>query len=192
MFVIFQVNAGFLINQLTKYLYIRQLNPLYLIKNCALHCRIFQKRSFFTTFLVFLTVDEVCYISNKNQPPNNLAKRQYFYTRQFISLLHFERNLVLLIAKPFPKHPLFITVSLFLTVCNVCNIQINTNFFINQLKNIFRQDTFSPSFDSRKKLCSPSQKLLETFLLHFTTFYKHFTKFLLIFKADEVCNISNK
>ena len=78
MFVIFQVNAGFLINQLTKYLYIRQLNPLYLIKNCALHCRIFQKRSFFTTFLVFLTVDEVCYISNKNQPPNNLVKSQYF------------------------------------------------------------------------------------------------------------------
>ena len=152
-------------------------------KLCALGRRMFCKGPLFTTFLVFLTVDEVCYISNKNQPPNNLAKRQYFYTRQFISLLHFERNLVLLIAKPFPKHPLFITVSLFLTVCNVCNIQINTNFFINQLKNIFRQDTFSPSFDSRKKLCSPSQKLLETFLLHFTTFYKQFTTFFTNFQS---------
>ena len=168
--------------------------PFFISKKlCALDRRMFCKGPLFTTFLVFLTVDEVCYISNKNQPfSNNLAKRQYFYTRDFISLLHFERKLALFIAKPFRKHPLFTTFSLFLTVRNVCNIQINTDFFINQLKNIFTQDTFSPSFDSRKKLCSPSQKLLETFLLHFTAFYKQFTTFLLIFKADEVCNISNK
>ena len=137
-------------------------------KLCALGRRMFCKGPLFTTFLVFLTVDEVCYISNKNQPfSNNLAKRQYFYTRDFISLLHFERKLALFIAKPFRKHPLFTTFSLFLTVRNVCNIQINTDFFINQLKNIFTQDTFSPSFDSRKKLRSPSQKLLDIF----TTFY---------------------
>ena len=67
----------------------------------------------FTTFLVFLTVDEVRYISNKNQPPNNFAKRQYFYTRDFISFFHFERKLMLFIAKPFRKHPFLTTFSLF-------------------------------------------------------------------------------
>ena len=128
-------------------------------------------------------MDEVCYISNKNQSPNNLAKRQYFYTRDFVSLLHFERKSVLFIVKPFRKHPLFTTISLFLTVRNVCNIQINTDFFINWLKSIFTQDTFSPSFDLRKKLGSPSQKLLETFLLHFTTFYKQFTTFFTNFQS---------
>ena len=158
--------------------------PFFISKKlCALDRRMFCKGPLFTTFLVFLTVDEVCYISNKNQRPNILAKGQYFCTRDFISLLHFERNLVLFIAKLFGKHPLFTTLSLFLTVCNVCNIQINTNFFINQLKNIFTQDTFSPYFDSRKKLYSPSQKLLETFLLHFTTFYKQFTTFFTNFQS---------
>ena len=133
MFVIFQVKTGFLINQLTKYLYTRQLNPFYLKKkNLRSSSQNLLKRPFFTTFIVFLTVDEVCYISNKNQPfSNNLAKRQYFYTREFISLLHFERKLVLLIAKPFWKHPLFTTFSLFLTVRNVCNTQINIDCFIN-------------------------------------------------------------
>ena len=140
-------------------------------KNCALHRRIFQKHPLFTTFLAFLTVDEVCYISDKNQPPNNLAKYQYFYTRDFISLLHFEKKLALFIAKLFRKYPLFTTFSLFLIVGKVCNIQINTDFFINQLKNILTQDTFNPSFDSRKKLRSP-QKLLETF-----SFYYIFTNF---------------
>ena len=38
-------------------------------------------------------MDEVCNISNKYQPPSNLAKYQYFYTRNFISFLHFEIKL---------------------------------------------------------------------------------------------------
>ena len=183
MFVIFQVNAGFLKNQLTKYFYIRHLNPFYLKKkkNCTLHRRMFQKRQFFTTFLVFLTVDEVCYILNKNQPfSNNLAKRQYFYTRDFISLLHFERKFALLIAKSFRKHPLFTTFSLFLTVRNVCNIQINTNFFINYLENIFTQDTFSPpSIQGRN--CALHHKSFQKhfyyILLHFTNIFLHFYQF---------------
>ena len=181
MFAIFQVNAGFLKNQLTKYFYIRHLNPCYLKKkkkNCTLHRRIFQKRQFFTTFLVFLTVDEVCYISNKNQPfSNNLAKRQYFYTRDFISLLHFERKLALFIAKPFRKHPLFTTFSLFLTVRNVCNIQINTNFFINYLENIFTQDTFSPTSIQGRNCAlhhKSFQKHFYYILLYFTNIFLHF------------------
>ena len=132
-FVIFQVNADFLINQLTKYFYTRHLTLLlYFTKELALSiAESFKNIHFFSTFLLVFTVDGVCYISNKKQPPNNLAKRQYFYTRDFISLLHFERKLALFIAKPFRKHPLFTTFSLFLTVRNVCNTQINTDCFIN-------------------------------------------------------------
>ena len=36
------------------------------------------------------TVDEVCNISNKNQPPSNLAKLQYL--RYFISLIHIKEK----------------------------------------------------------------------------------------------------
>ena len=46
---------------------------------------------------------EVYYILNKYQPPNKLAKDQYFYTRNFMSLLHFEKELELPIAKVFRK-----------------------------------------------------------------------------------------
>ena len=60
-------------------------------------------------------MDEVCYSSNKYQPPNNLAKHQYFYPpfRKKIGTLHH---------KSFSKHPLFTTFSLFLKVSEVCTI----------------------------------------------------------------------
>ena len=49
-------------------------------------------------------MDEVRYISNKYQPPNNLAKYQYFYTRDFIFLLHFEKKIGALHRKDFSEH----------------------------------------------------------------------------------------
>ena len=55
----------------------------------------------FFIFLLVFTEDEVCHISNRYQPPNNLAEYQYFYTRDFISLLHFEKILALSIANVF-------------------------------------------------------------------------------------------
>ena len=70
-------------------------------KNCALHVRIFEKYPLFTTFLLVLIVNEVCNITNKKQPPSNLGKYQYFYTRDLISSTHFERKLVLSIASIF-------------------------------------------------------------------------------------------
>ena len=73
---------------------------------------LFEAPTFYHLFLVF-TVDEVCYISNKYQPPNNLVKHQYVYTREFIFLLHFEKKLTLSIANIFPKYSLFTTFSLF-------------------------------------------------------------------------------
>ena len=47
--------------------------------------------TFHPSLLIF-TVVEVCNITNKNQSPSNLAKYQYFYTRDFISFLHFGKD----------------------------------------------------------------------------------------------------
>ena len=65
-------------------------------------------------------MDEVCNISNENRPPNNLAKYQYFQTRDFLSFLHFEKELAFSIAKFFETST-FTTFLLFLTVNEVCN-----------------------------------------------------------------------
>ena len=73
-------------------------------------------------FLVFLTVDEVCYISNKYQPPYDLVKRQYLYTRGFICLLHFGKKMVLSIANVFRNIHFLPLFSLFLQVSEVCDI----------------------------------------------------------------------
>ena len=67
-------------------------------------------------------MDEVWYISNKYQPPYNLAKHQYFYTRDSISLLHFGKKIGSLHYKRFLRHALFTTFSLFLKVSEVGNI----------------------------------------------------------------------
>ena len=66
--------------------------PPLLQKNCVLHRRCFQKHLHFTTFLRVFAMDQVCSISNKHQPLNNLAKYQYFYTRDFISFRYFENK----------------------------------------------------------------------------------------------------
>ena len=55
--------------------------------------RISCKRSTFYHTLVAFTVEEVFNISYKYQPPSNLAKNQYFYTRDFMPLFHFQKNL---------------------------------------------------------------------------------------------------
>ena len=61
-------------------------------KICALHRRCFQKHPFFTPFLLDFTVHVVCNISNEYQPPYNLAKRQYFYTRDLYPLFISKKN----------------------------------------------------------------------------------------------------
>ena len=73
-------------------------------------------------FLVFLAVDEVCYISNKYQPPYDLVKCQYLYTRGFICLLHFGRKMALSIANVFRSIHFLPLFSLFLQVSEVCHI----------------------------------------------------------------------
>ena len=102
MFVIFQVNAYFLINQLTKHFYTRHFSPhLNLKKKSALHRIIFQKHPRLTTFLLVFTVDVVCNITNKNQPSRNLAKYRYFYRRDLVAFFHCEKKMSLSIVNFF-------------------------------------------------------------------------------------------
>ena len=58
----------------------------------------------------------------QHRPPYDLAKRQHFYTRDFISLIYFEKKIGALHRKRFTEHPLFTTFSLFLKVSDICNI----------------------------------------------------------------------
>ena len=154
-------------------------------------------------------MDELCFISNKYQPPNNLAKYQYFYTRDFIFFLHLEKKLALSIAKyqyfytgdfisllHFKKNCRFSSQKFFETStfyhmptsfsqwkrCAVFQIKID-RLVIYQNLNIFTQETFYPSFISKKN--GP---------LHRKRFPKHllFTTFSLFLTVSEVCNISNK
>ena len=77
--------------------------------------------TFHPSLLIF-TVVEVCNITNKNQSPSNLAKYQYFYTRDFIYPSFISEKIGALHRRGFSKHPLFTTFSLFLKVSEVCNI----------------------------------------------------------------------
>ena len=149
-YAIIQINAGFLIYQLTKYFYTTHLTPLLYIKKSlrsplknlletlfptvfpvdevcyisnkcwlpnksanTLHSSsIFKKflhlpwqnlleTSTFSTFLLVLTVDEVCYISNKYQPTHKLLKYQYFYPRHFKPFFQFNKEIACFIAEAF-------------------------------------------------------------------------------------------
>ena len=61
-----------------KNIFTQDTSPLFQKQIFALHRRCFYKHLLFTKFLIVSLVDQVCYISNKHQPLNNLAKRQYF------------------------------------------------------------------------------------------------------------------
>ena len=116
-------------------------------------------------------MDEVRYISNKYQPPKNSAKYQHFQSRDFNPSLISKKKKGALHRKRFSKHPLFTTFSLFLTERFVI-FQINTDFLINQLQNIFTLDTWHCPFLPTRNLCSLSHKFLET-----STFYQMPTSF---------------
>ena len=125
----------------------------------------------FTFYLIFtsFTVDEVSNISNKYQPPNNLAKCQYFYTRDFASLLHFEKKLALSIPNIFRNihflpHPLFQSFVTF---------QLNTDHLINQLTKYFYTRHLTPLLHLKKIALSIADAFRKTHIFHhiFTSFH---------------------
>ena len=122
-------------------------------KSCTFHPRSFEKHPLFTTLILVFTVDEVCYISNKYQAPYNLAKRQYFYTKDFISLFHFgSENWRSSSQMFFETSTFFITFSLFLKVSEVCNISSKCwlpNKSVN--KRFLRKTPHTPPLFKKKK-----------------------------------------
>ena len=148
-FVIFQVNADFLINQLTKYFYFKHLTPLLSFKKQKFRSpsQNLLETSTFTTFLQIFTVDELYNISNKNQLPNRSAKYLLFYTKDLTCLLHFQGKLALSIGEvPGNIHflPLF---HWFWEWVRCLILQINTSVLISHQKTyIFTQETLYISF----------------------------------------------
>ena len=134
-------------------------------------------------FLVFSTVDEVCYISNKYQPPYNLEKRQYFHTIDFISLFYSEKKLALSIPNVL-RTSTFTTFSLFLEVSDICNISSKCRLLNKSANKTFLHKAPYTFPLLQIKICA----------LHCKTSEKHpfFTTFLLVFTMDEVCYISYK
>ena len=110
-------------------------------------------------------MDEVSNISNICQPPSNIPKLSYFYTRDFISLYHLEKNWRSPSQK-FLKHPLFTTFLLFFTVNEVYNISHKYYFPNKSAAKCFYRRHLTLLLHSNKNLCSTSHKFLET-----STFY---------------------
>ena len=107
--------------------------------------------STFTTILLVFTVHEVCYISNKYQPPNTWAKHPYFYSRNFISLIHFEKILVLSIANIFQNIHFLPHSHYFYQWVRFVIFQINTDVLINKLQKYFYTKHLTLLFYSNKK-----------------------------------------
>ena len=115
--------------------------------------------------LVF-TVDELCYISQKYQPPSIFLHKKMYPSiiSEKIGALHRNR---------FSKHTLFTTFSPFLKVSEFVIIQLNADFLINQPIKYFCTRHLTIVLYFKKTLRSPSQMLLES-----STFYYYiFTSF---------------
>ena len=122
-----------------------------------------------------------------SQINNNLLISQQnnnsFTKRVRVSLLHF-RKYDSLYNKGFSKHPFLTTCSLFLTVMRCVAFQINTDFLLNLLKNIFHSENLTPLLHVTKTALSIADVSFATFLYQFcATFLLVFTSFYLIFTS---------
>ena len=128
-------------------------------------------------------------ISNPNQygHTSNLVRDQYFYTKNFTALLHFQKGLALYY-KCFLKNPLLTTFSLHLIVSEVWNI---SNKYWLPDKSGKKRFLHKPPYTNpspfqkkkKKKLGSKSHKFLKR---------STFITCLLVFTVNEMCNFSNR
>ena len=118
--------------------------------------KIFSHKTSYTSPLFQINI--LCYISYKCQLPNNLAKHQYFYIRDFLSLLHFEKkNSRPRLQKFFETSTFYHFFTTFKKWVRFVIFQVTADFLINQLQNIFTPGTLYSFFISKRKLRSPSE-----------------------------------
>ena len=151
-----------------KYFYTRHLTRLHHFKKTwTLHCRSFQKQLLFYQIFISLHVDEVYNISNKYRPPSNLVKHLHSYTRDFTSILYFEKN-GLFRRKNFWKHLFFLPhFQYFWQWVRFVMFQINSDLLTNLLKSIFTQDTLHLSFLKKNALSIKEVFRKSHFLINF-------------------------
>ena len=106
---ILQINTNLLITEWNINIFTQDtLYPSFISKKIGtLHREHFSKHPHFTLFSLFLTVSEVCNISNKCWRPNKSATKIYFlhncFAKHLTLLLHSNKNVVLSIAEGFRK-----------------------------------------------------------------------------------------
>ena len=83
---IFQINTNLLIIERNINIFTQE--TLYRKKIGGLHREHFSKHPYFTPFSLFLTVSEVCNISNKYWLPNKSATKIFVYTIVLQNTLH--------------------------------------------------------------------------------------------------------
>ena len=170
---IFQIYANILVIYQKIYIFTQEtLYPSFISKKkiSALQRKRLSKHPLFTTFLLLLTVSELCNISNKRQLPNKSAQK-VFYTRYLTLFLHAIKKFALSIAESFRNihfSPNFYQFSQWMR-CGILQINLQV---IQQNINIFAQQTLCSSFISKNNWCSLSQTFFEE-----SIFYHIFTIF---------------
>ena len=181
----FQTNADFLINQLTKYFYTRHLTLVLYFK------RKFRSPSlntlkisiFYSIFTSFHSGWGVLYFQRNTNfviiewNINNFAQETLYLPFIFEKIGSVRR-------KHFSKHPLFTPISLFSTESEVCNIP-NEYWLPNKsATKISLHKTPYTALSFQQKVCALNHERFQKNQL-FTTFLPNLTE-------DEVCNIWNK
>ena len=171
----YNLNKYLLPNNLAKYQYFFTRDFISLLHFekaiSALHHNCFPKHSLFTTHSLLLKVGEACNISSKCWTPYKLANKIFLHKTP-CTLSSFQEKTSALYRKCFLNYPLFIRYSLFLKLSEVCNFQINDESLITELtKNIYTRHLTRLLY-FKKKMCYPSQNLIET-----SAFYHIFTSF---------------
>ena len=111
------------------------------------------------------------YISNKYITLNNLAKYQYFYTGDFISLRHFKKKLALPLQKFFETFTFYHFFTIFKGV-RFAIFQVNADSLINQLTKYFYTRHLTLLLYFTKKFALSIAEPLKP-----STFYHIFTSF---------------
>ena len=148
--VTFSIKTNFLINQ--EELTWEDLHASFISKNISAFIADIYKHVLFTTFLVVLTVVEVCYVSHQYRLPNKSAKCWYFHTVNLKSSHYFQKTIIV-IMEVFTNIHFLPHFDQFWQWMGCLIFQTNTNFLISQQNiHIFTQKNLHLSFDSKNKI----------------------------------------
>ena len=146
-----QINTNLLITEWNINIFTQDtLYPSFISKKIGtLHREHFSKHPHFTLFSLFLTVSEVCNISNKYWLPNKSATKTFLrngFAKHLTLLLHSSKKVVLSIAEGFRKIDFLPHFYLVSERMRCAIFQVNTDLVkVYEHINIFTQESLQPS-----------------------------------------------